>query len=129
GLAAFRGRWIMLAVDRGACDRACVEKLFFMRQTHASLGKERGRLVRVLLVTDETPPPAAITAAYPELTILNVRPQSLEALLPTGSDTTPADHIYLIDPLHNLMMWFPKDPEPAGVRTDLRKLLKASRIG
>ena len=41
GLAGFKGRWILLAIDQGACALPCAEKLFFMRQTHVSLGKER----------------------------------------------------------------------------------------
>ena len=40
-----------------------------------------------------------------------------------------ADHIYLIDPLGNLMMRFPRDPEPGRMIKDLSRLLKASRIG
>jgi hypothetical protein len=35
----------------------------------------------------------------------------------------------LVDPLGNLMMEFPKDPDPKKVRGDLTRLLKYSRIG
>jgi hypothetical protein len=34
-----------------------------------------------------------------------------------------------IDPLGNLMMRFPADPEPKRMLKDLERLLKASRIG
>ncbi len=129
GLAAFRGRWILLAVDQGACGLPCAEKLFFMRQTHASLGKERDRLVRVLLVTDDKPLPVAILTAHPDLTVLRVDPRDLVEIFPIEAQTTLADHLYLVDPLHNLMMRFPKDPDPARTRKDLQRLMKASRIG
>jgi len=129
GLAAFRGRWILLAVDQGACGLPCAEKLFFTRQTHASLGKERDRLVRVLLVTDDKPLPAAILTAHPDLTVLRVDPRDLVETFPIEAQTTLADHLYLVDPLHNLMMRFPKDPDPARTRKDLQRLMKASRIG
>jgi hypothetical protein len=39
------------------------------------------------------------------------------------------DHIYVIDPLGNLMMRFPRDPDPSRMIKDLSRLLKASRIG
>ena len=39
------------------------------------------------------------------------------------------EHIYLIDPLGNLMMRVPKDADPAKVKKDIAKLLKASAIG
>lgn len=129
GLAALKGKWILLVVDKGACERACAEKLFFVRQTHASLGKDRDRVQQVLLLSDATPLPAAVDQAHPGMAVLRVAPQALGELLPVESATTAADHIYLIDPLHNLMMRFPKDPDPARTRKDLQKLLKASRIG
>jgi hypothetical protein len=34
-----------------------------------------------------------------------------------------------VDPLGNLMMRFPKDPDPAKMKKDIIRLLKASRIG
>ncbi len=129
GLGAFRGRWILVGVDEGACERACAEKLFFMRQTHISMGRERGRMVRVLLVTDATPLPPAVLAAHPDMTVLRVAPGDLTPLFPAGPATRLSDHLFLIDPLRNLMMRFPTSPDPARVRKDLQKLLRASRIG
>lgn len=129
GLVALKGQWLLVAIDSGVCELRCAEKLFFMRQTHVSLGKERGRLDRVLLVTDENPLPPAVLAAHPDLVVLRVKQHDIESLFPVAQDTSLADHIYLIDPLHNLMMRFPKDPDPTRTRKDLQKLLRASRIG
>jgi cytochrome oxidase Cu insertion factor (SCO1/SenC/PrrC family) len=39
------------------------------------------------------------------------------------------DHIYLIDPLGNLVLRYPKNAEPAKMKKDLERLLKYSRIG
>ena len=39
------------------------------------------------------------------------------------------NHIYVIDPLGNLMMRFPRDPDPSRMLEDLQRLLKVSRIG
>jgi hypothetical protein len=61
--------------------------------------------------------------------MLRVQPEVLKAWLPAESGTTPADHIYLIDPLGNLMMRFPKDADPNKIKKDIAKLLKASSIG
>ena len=35
----------------------------------------------------------------------------------------------MIDPLGNLMMRFPKDPDYNKIKKDINKLMKASRIG
>jgi hypothetical protein len=34
-----------------------------------------------------------------------------------------------VDPLGNLMMRFPRDPDPSRMIKDLQRLLKASRVG
>ena len=39
------------------------------------------------------------------------------------------DHIYLIDPLGNLMLRFPKNADPREMQKDLVRLLKISRFG
>jgi hypothetical protein len=131
GLAALRGRWILLTVDGGGCDRRCAEKLFFQRQTHASLGRDRDRVAQVLLLTDSTRPVAELLQAHPDLVILDasVAVDVIRTWLPTPATSQITDHLFIIDPLQNLMMRFPRDPDPARVRKDLQKLLKASRIG
>ncbi len=40
-----------------------------------------------------------------------------------------ADHIWVVDPLGNLMMRFPSNADPNRTKRDLAKLLRASRIG
>jgi hypothetical protein len=49
------------------------------------------------------------------------------AALPAERDA--ADHIYLIDPLGNLMLRFPKDADPSRMKKDLERLLKVSNTG
>jgi hypothetical protein len=39
------------------------------------------------------------------------------------------DHIYIVDPLGNLMMRYPRDADPSKIKKDVVKLLKVSRIG
>ncbi|MND01743.1 hypothetical protein D3C83_208510 [compost metagenome] len=39
------------------------------------------------------------------------------------------DHIYLLDPLGNLVLRYPRDADPSRMRKDLERLLKVSRIG
>ena len=62
------------------------------------------------------------------LVLLRADPESL-AKLPVAEGGSPSDHIYLIDPLGNLMMRFPKDADPSRMKKDLAKLLRASRVG
>ncbi|MEO5862457.1 MAG: hypothetical protein ABIW48_06790, partial [Burkholderiales bacterium] len=43
--------------------------------------------------------------------------------------TDPTDHVYLVDPLGNLMMRYSRNPDAVGVRRDLSRLLSVSRVG
>ncbi|GLU32879.1 cytochrome C oxidase subunit I [Trinickia caryophylli] len=127
--SALRGRWIMIAVDASACDKACATKLYFMRQIRATQGGERERMLTVWLRTDAQPVPDVIKTAYAGTQMFVADPAAVAAWMPADSGTRVADHIYLVDPNGNLMMRFPKDPNPSKVKGDITKLLKWSSIG
>ena len=59
-LDSLRGRWLMITVDGSACDKACVTKLYFMRQIRVTQAGERERIVNVWLRTDAGKVPDAI---------------------------------------------------------------------
>jgi hypothetical protein len=128
-LASLRGRWLLVSVDGSACDKACVTKLYFMRQIRATQGPERERVVEVWLRTDAANVPDVVEKAYPDTKKLIVDPASLAAWLPVDAGTTLTDHLFVVDPNGNLMMRFPKDPNPSKIKSDITKLLKWSSIG
>uniref|UniRef100_E1T6F7 Cytochrome C oxidase subunit I n=1 Tax=Burkholderia sp. (strain CCGE1003) TaxID=640512 RepID=E1T6F7_BURSG len=128
-LASLRGRWLLISVDNSACDKACATKLYFMRQIRAAQGPERERVVEVWLRTDAGNVPDVIQKAYPDTNMLIADLAQVSAWLPVDKGTKVSDHIYMVDPNGNLMMRFPKDPNPSKIKGDVTKLLKWSRIG
>ncbi len=128
-LDAWRGKWIMLQTDGGDCGDYCRKKLWEMRQLRLMQGKEMERLERVWLIVDDKTPGADLQKDYEGTHMLHVDRDSLRRWLPAESDTTAQDHIYLIDPLGNLMMRFPRDADPNRMKRDIGRLLKASAIG
>ena len=129
GLEAFKGKWIMLQTGPSDCQEACKKQLFAMRQLRLMQGKEMERLERVWLVTDEQPLDTLVMREFDGTRILRVQAAALKSWLPVEPGGNAADHMYLIDPLGNLMMRFPKDADPSKVKKDIGKLLKASAIG
>ena len=73
--------------------------------------------------------PDVIQKAYPDTNMLIADPAQVSAWLPADSGTKVTDHIYMVDPNGNLMMRFPKDPNPSKIKGDVTKLLKWSSIG
>jgi hypothetical protein len=115
------GRWCWSSAPPGV-RRAC-ERSLCTRQARTMQGKEQERIARALLVAGPAAPDAALLAEHPGLAVAQVAPEAL-ALLPGG-----ADAIVLVDPLGNLVLRYPADPNDKGLAKDLTRLLKASGIG
>ncbi len=118
-----RGKWLLVSVDASACDAYCEKKLYFMRQLRKAQGENQMRIERLWIVTDSGTPRPELLAAI-EGTRLT---RNIAAKEDFPGDA--AEHIYLVDPLGNLMLRFPRDPEPSRMLKDLQRLLKYSRIG
>lgn len=128
-LEQYAGKWIMVKVGGGACAEACARQLFAMRQLRTMQGKNMDRVERVWLITDNEPVDTMLIRQYDDMHMLRVPREQLSRWLPVEIGTRLDDHIFLIDPRSNLMMRFPKDPDPRKVHKDLAKLLRASAIG
>lgn len=126
-LSQLRGRWALVSVDSGRCDVHCDEKLLYMRQLRLTQGKDAERVERVWLISDDVPPRAESIAQYPGTWLVRAAAGGLPGLFPAKGAVS--DHIYVVDPLGNLMMRFPRDPDPRRMIKDLSRLLRASQIG
>ena len=125
-LSQLRGRWVLLQIDSGACAEGCRKKLLYMRQVRLAQGKDAGRIERMWLLADGAPPDAALLRDHEGLRVARA-PGPLLAEFPAAR--SPYYHIYLLDPLGNLMLRFPSDPDAQRMVKDLARLLRASRVG
>jgi hypothetical protein len=135
-LEDYKGKWIMLKVGPSDCQQECQDQLFAMRQLRTMQGKEMERIERVWLITDEQPLETMLLRVNDGTRMLRAPAAVLEQWLPLeGGADRASDHVYLIDPLGNLMMRFPKGAVSSDiekvkrVHKDIAKLLKASAIG
>jgi len=119
-LAEFKGRWVVVLSSPGACDASCKAALYATRQARTIQGREMERVARVWLASDAAAPDPALLSEHPDLA---VRPGTLDAW-PEGGG-----RIYLVDPLGNLVLAWPREPDIKKMAQDLGRLLKASRIG
>ena len=129
--ASLRGSWLMVQVDGGDCEAACQKKLWQMRQVRLTTGKDADRVQRVWLIVDEAPLATLVMREYDGTLFLRARADELDAFMPLPAEPGAglADSIWLIDPLGNLMLRWPKDADPSRMKKDLIKLLKTSGIG
>jgi hypothetical protein len=127
--SALRGQWLLVAVGPSGCDAECDKRLFMQRQLREMLGKERDRVDKVWFVTDDGPLAPQLRAAVeagPALTVLRVDRTALARWLEPAPGQSLDDHLYIVDPMGEWMMRMPPQPEPARVKRDLDRLLRAS---
>ncbi len=121
----FLGEWVMVYHLTGPCTEVCQQTLYKMRQVRLTQGKNIDRIKRLLVVDDAAKPAwiSEVQTHYPGLVL--VRPTQ-----PKGAQQFVAgDHIYLVDPLGNLMMDYAPAVKPRGMIKDLERLLRISYIG
>ena len=122
------GQWMLLYANEAECGEPCREGLYRHRQVRLMLGRERQRVVRVFLHGDSPPDTVFLQGEHPGLktTSDNDLARLLERKRP--QDALPGG-IYLVDPLFNLVMYFPPDLDPRELVDDVEHLLELSRIG
>ena len=123
--AELRGKWSLIVSDAGACPESCRSKLTLVRQVRLMLGRNAPRVARVFVADDSRPVDAAALGPF-EGTVFIAPPVGTALPLAAVNDRA---HVYLVDPLGNVMMRFPADAEPRRMLKDLERLLKASQVG
>ena len=121
------GQWILVVVAGGACNARCERYLWLQRQLHETLGREKDRVDKLWLVDDGVMPRRETLAAIgPAAQVLAVARGDLARWLEPAPGHGLEDHLYLVDPRGEWMLRVPVDPEPARLKLDIEKLLRAS---
>lgn len=126
---SLKGQWLLVVVGPAACGPACEKRLFAQRQLREMLGRERDRLDKVWLITDGGQPAAPLLAALraqPDVTLLRWPQAELARWLAPDAGQALEDHLYLVDPMGEWMMRFPVAFDPARVKRDIDRVMRAS---
>jgi hypothetical protein len=121
-----RGKWALVSVDSGKCDERCQKKLYYMRQVRLVQNAERERIERLWLIDDNEAPPRELASEFEGTLFINAKDSDLLKAIP--AKVSQHDHIYLVDPIGNLIMRFPKDVDPSKMAKDIKRLLKVSQL-
>lgn len=131
--------WWLLYVVPADCAAACRNRLFQMRQVRKALGRESDRLRQAVVVTGPLAPAteALLQQEFPGFQRLRGDAAAVDAAFaPARPAASGAGLLYIMDPMGWLMLSYPPEADEKrsvekaeDVLQDLRKLLKASRIG
>lgn len=125
----FRGKWSLVYIGNGACDSACRQALYVMRQTRLALNNDMTRLERVFLASGDCCARELLAREQAGLEVLDAAGPAGTALLREFPSPGREHSLFVVDPLGNLMMSYDARRDPHGLLGDLKKLLKLSHIG
>lgn len=128
-LQSLRRQWLLVAVAGGACDAQCEKLLYLQRQIREMTGKDKDRIDRVWLVSDDVAikqeilPAVQGNAAH----VLRLPREVIARWMQPTEGHKLEDHLYVVDPQGRWMMRFPADLDPKKAKRDIGILLKASK--
>lgn len=126
---SLHGQWLLVLVGPSTCGTACDQRLFMQRQLREMMGRERDRIDKVWLITDDGPLSPALREALggkAPVTALRADRAAVARWLAPAEGQALEDHLYIVDPMGEWMMRMPPQPEPARVKRDLDRVLRAS---
>lgn len=132
--SVFKGKWTLVYIGAGDCDARCREALTLIRQTRLALNDDLPRVQRAFLVTQACCDQDYLETEHAGLLLGSLEGEAGAAFRETfqkaiSQPIETAGRIYIVDPLGNLMMSYPRESEPKGLLNDMKKLLKLSHIG
>ena len=122
----FMRRWTLLFWNGAQCDLYCEASLFKIRQARLILGRHAARVKTVYLSAPGAGAGGGLSRLqkfHPALQLVRL---DRGAAVMSG---LAAGRIYVVDPLGNLMMSYPRDAATRDIVTDMKWLLKVSKIG
>ena len=118
-------KWTFMYVyEDDACDLICEATLYMMQQVRESVGRERSRIKNILIVNNNfnNEDNEKIIKKYNKIELLNILKNNF-------FDKLEKNHLYIVDPLGNIFIYYDKDFSAKGLKKDIKKMLRISRIG
>lgn len=134
GDASLYGKWSLLYMNSGECDKDCQYNIYSMRQIRLALSRYARNLQRVWMTDIQDS--AALRAAlekYQGTLVLDsttaagkIKPADFA--MPPVDAPLENDALYVIDPKGYLVLRYRAGVDPEGIISDLKRLLKTSTI-
>jgi hypothetical protein len=120
--------WVLVVYAGEQCMKRCMDSLYKVRQAHAALGKDQGRVARLVLFDEPVIEQATeqVRETFPGFASASASLAWRQAL---DSARPPRPGVFIADPNRVVFMYYALDLDPKGLIKDLKRVLKISKIG
>ena len=132
GLDLNDGKWSIIIPVGNVCDEECEQRFYLTRQVNVALGKEAGRVKRVVLTltTNNSISISTLLKKYKGLELVQVEREIASTVFQgVLANVIDSGYVLLMDPNGNIMMYYSMDKVGKPLLLDLKHLLKVSNIG
>ena len=127
-------KWRLFYLQEKKCDALCLDHLILLNKLRDFFGEKADRIATGILTTS-FPSPASERGARGEgketqITIIDTPLfQTWIKQFPPELQSKIGEGYLLVDPHDNVILYYPPNANPKDLYEDLKRLLKASRIG
>jgi len=130
------GKWMLLYVIPGTCERKCMDDIISLRQIHKATGRQGQHLAIVILNANKVDSglQSRIESIYQEFRFIADPPTEtlaalarINAALSSEKGRSEDIRTYVVDPMLNVILAYRTDANPNDISKDLKRLAKWSR--
>lgn len=118
--------WVLVYPLPSNCGDRCREILVGLRQLHRALGRDGGR-VGLVLLAGARPDEEFLEEIEKLDPVFNVISENTGKLSQQLNELAGGAGVFIIDPLGNIMMHYPPEPDPNDILADMERLLQYAK--
>ena len=125
-------KWMIIHFLEDRCNEDCLEAFYFSRQINTAIGREKDRVKRFYVASSKTQEKVKkLFQSEKNLTAISAKNLNLlrQKMTEAGINPFIQPGFLLADPLGNIILSYQGDIDPKKILSDIKKLLRASKIG
>ena len=126
---ALQGKWTLIALYGAPCQEACRTRIRDLRQIRLALGENRFSVERLFIIAgaESSGGYTELAQQYSGMHVVSAGRPVLQEFSEKETEPGGMNHIYILDPMGNLMMRYRPDAPASDILKDLERLLKSSK--
>ncbi len=125
-------KWMIIHFLDDRCNEDCLEAFYFSRQINTAIGREKDRVKRFYVASSKTQEKVKkLFQSEKNLTAISAKNLNLlrQKMTEAGINPFIQPGFLLADPLGDIILSYQGDIDPKKILSDIKKLLRASKIG